>query len=219
MEDSVLIVGARGFAKEVLECLYGENKYAGKIYFYDDVNDEVRGKVYGQFDILKNLDEVNSILGTSFQYTIGVGNPIFRKVLIEKFDRIGGELISIVSSLAKIGSFDTTFGLGANIMAGTILTNSIKVGKAPLINLNCTIGHDCNIGDYLEMSPGVHISGNCTLGSFVNIGTNATVLPKIRIGNNVIIGANSVVTKDVSDNCLVVGVPAKVIKELEPLKI
>jgi acetyltransferase-like isoleucine patch superfamily enzyme len=45
------------------------------------------------------------------------------------------------------------------------------------------------------------------------------VLPKINIGHNVIIGAGSIVTKDIPDNCLAVGSPAKVIKELEPLRL
>jgi acetyltransferase-like isoleucine patch superfamily enzyme len=49
------------------------------------------------------------------------------------------------------------------------------------------------------------------------IGSNATLLPNISIGNNVTIGAGSVVTKNIPDNCLVMGIPAKVIKELEPL--
>ena len=101
-------------------------------------------------------------------------------------------------------------------MAGTIITNSIKLGKAPLVNLNCTIGHDCQIGDFLEISPGSNISGYCKIGNFVVIGTNTTILPKITIGSNVIVGAGSVVTKDVPDNSLVVGVPAVIKKVLDP---
>jgi sugar O-acyltransferase (sialic acid O-acetyltransferase NeuD family) len=215
----MLIVGARGFAKEVLEALVVENKYKGEVFFYDDVNDEVNGCLYDEFKILKSLMDVNEHLGNSFEFNIGIGNPHLRGMLIKKFEEIGGKLTSIISNQAKIGTFNNAIGKGANIMAGSILTNSIKVGIAPLINLNCTIGHDCIIGDYLEMSPGAHISGYCNLGDYVNVGTNATILPKITIGSNVIVGAGSVVTKDVPDNCLVVGVPAKVVKQLEPLKI
>ncbi|MNG38364.1 Maltose O-acetyltransferase [compost metagenome] len=49
------------------------------------------------------------------------------------------------------------------------------------------------------------------------LGTNATVLPKVTIGKNVIVGAGAVVTKDVPDNSLVVGIPGKIIKELPSL--
>jgi acetyltransferase-like isoleucine patch superfamily enzyme len=63
------------------------------------------------------------------------------------------------------------------------------------------------------MSPGVHVSGNCQIGDFCNIGTNATILPRVKLGNNVTIGAGAVVTKDIPDNCVAVGVPAKIIKQ------
>ena len=51
------------------------------------------------------------------------------------------------------------------------------------------------------------------------IGSGSIVLPHVKIGNNVIVGAGSVVTKDIPDNSMVVGVPAKVIKELPPIII
>jgi acetyltransferase-like isoleucine patch superfamily enzyme len=73
------------------------------------------------------------------------------------------------------------------------------------------------LGEFVELSPGVHISGNCTIGDYSVFGTNATMLPKLTIGKNVIIGAGSVVTKDLPDNCVAVGIPAKIIKELTPL--
>ena len=211
----MLIVGAKGFAKEVLEALVIENKYSNNLFFYDDVNDDVSGYLYNRYKIFKSLDEVKESLGDKFEFNIGIGNPFLRKILIEKFESVGGMLTSIISDSAKIGSFENQIGVGANIMAGTIITNSVSIGKAPLINLNCTIGHDCTIGDFIEISPGTNISGFCKIGDFVTIGTNATILPNIKIGSNVVVGAGSIVTKDVPDNCLVVGVPAKVIKYIE----
>ena len=104
-------------------------------------------------------------------------------------------------------------------MTGSVITNDVKIENGVLINLNCTIGHDSHIGSFVEMSPGVHISGNCVVGDYSVLGTNSTVLPKISIGKNVIVGAGSVVTKNIPDNSLVVGIPAKVIKELNPLNL
>lgn len=54
-----------------------------------------------------------------------------------------------------------------------------------------------------------------TIGNNVWIGGSVTILPGVRIGNNTTIGAGSVVTKDIADNCVAVGNPAKVIKRLE----
>lgn len=53
------------------------------------------------------------------------------------------------------------------------------------------------------------------IGNDVWIGGNCTILPGVTIGNNVVIAAGAVVTKDVPDNSVVGGVPAKVIKQIE----
>jgi len=55
------------------------------------------------------------------------------------------------------------------------------------------------------------------VGGYSQIGSNSTILPDLVIGENVIIGAGSVVTKDVPDNCIVVGTPARVVKKSSPL--
>lgn len=53
------------------------------------------------------------------------------------------------------------------------------------------------------------------IGNDVWIGGNCTILPGVTIGNNVVIAAGAVVTKDIPDNCVAGGVPAKVIKQIE----
>lgn len=53
------------------------------------------------------------------------------------------------------------------------------------------------------------------IGNDVWLGGNVTVLPGVTIGNNVVVGAGAVATKDVPDNCVVGGVPARKIKDIE----
>ncbi len=82
------------------------------------------------------------------------------------------------------------------------------------ISLNCTIAtnnHDFYDRPVITCKP-VHIKKN------VWMGVNVTVLPGVTIGENAIVGACSVVTKDVPDNAVVVGNPAKVIKYLDAEK-
>lgn len=207
----MLIIGAKGFAKEVLEVLFQLNDLEN-VFFYDDVNAEI-AMLYGKFKVLKNDDEaLDYFRNIDNRFTVGIGNPILRKRLSDKFVGLGGKFESSISPFAKIGNFGNKIGNGCNIMTGSVITNDVELQDGVLINLNCTIGHDCVIGKFVEMSPGVHISGNCEIGEFTVLGTNATVLPKIKIGKNVIVGAGSVVTKDLPDNCLAVGVPAVIKK-------
>lgn len=215
--SNMLIIGAKGFAKEVLEVLHQLHQL-DNLAFYDDVNEDISGLLYNKFPILKTTDEASFYFATiDNKFTIGIGNPVLRKKLYDKFITLGGLFTSTISPNASIGYFGNQIAAGCNIMSGTILTADIVINCGSLINLNCTIGHDSILEEFVELSPGVHISGNCTIGKYSIVGTNATILPNITIGNNAIIGAGSVVTKNIPNNCVAVGIPAKIIKSLEPV--
>jgi sugar O-acyltransferase (sialic acid O-acetyltransferase NeuD family) len=214
----MLIVGAKGFAKEVLEVVHQLNQLENLVFF-DDVNDDIKGSLYEKFPILKTSEEVSDYFKTiDNRFTIGIGNPVLRKKLCDKFISFGGVFTSTISPLANIGLYEIQIGNGTNILSGAILSNSSKLGMGCIVYYNSIITHDCNVGDFVEISPSATLLGRCTVGSFSQIGANATVLPDIVIGRNVIIGAGSVVTKDIPDDCVAVGIPAKIIKELMPLE-
>ncbi|TVZ54852.1 sugar O-acyltransferase (sialic acid O-acetyltransferase NeuD family) [Lutibacter sp. Hel_I_33_5] len=216
----MLIIGACGFAKEVLEVLYQLNK-VDDIIFYDDINNYNKDeKIYNSFKILRTLSEAKDYLfHNDSSFTIGIGNPVLRKKTKDKFENIGGVFTSIISPLSRIGHYRNSISVGCNIMTGTVVTSNVKIKEGALINLNCTVGHDCIIGRFVELSPGVNVSGNCVIGDYSTIGTNATILPNITIGKNVVIGAGAVVNKNIPDNVVAVGVPSKIIKQLPKLEI
>ena len=208
----MLILGAKGQAKEILEILY-QSKYNDTIVFYDDISKDSRKLVFGSFQILNNVEEVKEFYNNrQFKFSIGIGNPLLRYRLYKKFEKIGGELTSTVSPRSDIGHYGIKINKGCNIASGVVITSDIKIGKGCLINYNVTIGHDSIVDDFVELCPKVSISGNCRIGKQSFIGANATILPNINIGFNSIVGAGSVVTKDVPDNTTVVGVPARIIK-------
>lgn len=213
----MLIVGAKGLAKEFLE-IYVQLGQTSDLAFFDDVNEDVGDYLFSRFPILKSEDQIIDLFTKQNNlYTLGLGNPQLRKNLYTKFNRLGGELSSLISPYSRIGSFGNQIGQGSNIMTGTVITTDVTIGIATLINLNCTVGHDSIIGDFVEISPGVKVSGHCSIGSYSTIGTNATILPKVTIGKNVIVGAGAVVTQDIPENSLAVGIPARIIKNLPPL--
>ncbi len=213
----MIIVGAKGFAKEVLEILHQLDDL-NQLVFFDDVNSDVPEKLYNKFPILTTIEQAQNYIATvDNRFTIGIGNPILRKKLFDKFSALGGLFTSTISSQTSIGSYDVFIDEGTNLLPGVILSNNTKVGKGCIIYYNSIITHDCNIGDFVEISPSATILGRVVIKSFVQIGANATILPNLNIGQNVIVGAGSVVTKDVPDNSLVVGIPAVVKKELPPL--
>ena len=102
----MIIVGAKGFAKEVLEILH-QNNQIDEVVFYDDINNDLPKKVFNQFEILtSNIQAKEYFQNVNNQFTIGIGNPILRKKMFDKFISIGGEFVSTISLKASIGSFN-----------------------------------------------------------------------------------------------------------------
>lgn len=105
---------------------------------------------------------------------------------------------SAIPYSAEIGR-ESKFAYGG---IGVVVHKQAKIGRRVLIGQGVTIGR--------KLDP----NGVPVIGDNVYISTGAKILGGITIGNNVIIGANAVVIKDVPDNCIVAGVPAKVIREV-----
>ena len=212
----MIVIGAKGFAKELLEDLVSSkyNYNETNLYFFDNVSDNISEKLFDKFTILKSFEEVEKIFNTgSNKFCIGIGFPKHRKKLTNLFENLGGELTTIISNKAVVGTFNNKISKGVIIRSGVQITNDITISKGALINLNCTIGHDSIIGEFVELSPNVNISGHCIIGDLTSIGSGSTILPNISIGANCIIGAGSVITKNIPDNSIVVGVPGKIIKQ------
>lgn len=213
----MLIIGAKGFAKEVLEVCY-QLQQVDNLVFFDDINSDAPDELYGAFPVLKTVQAVMHYFKTvDTDFTIGIGNPMLRKKLADKFKAMGGTYTSTISPLANVGNFGNIIGEGTNILSGAIVSNDVTIGKGCIIYFNSIITHDCVIEDFVEISPSVTLLGKCKIKKYTQIGSNATILPKVTIGKNVIIGAGAVITTSIPDNSVAVGIPAKVIKTLPPL--
>ncbi|MBU2939569.1 acetyltransferase [Lacinutrix sp. C3R15] len=213
----MLIVGAKGFAKEVLEVMC-QLEDVENLAFYDDVNLYEANILYDKFSILKTLEEAKIYFEKiDSRFTLGIGNPILRKMLFERFKELGGKFTSTISTQSIIGTYVKNIGTGANILDQAILSNDVSIGDGVIVYYNAVLTHDVQVGDFVEISPGAILLGRCCIGAFSQIGSHATILPDIVIGQNVIVAAGAVVTKDVPDNCMVAGVPAVVKKQLKPL--
>lgn len=215
----MLIVGAKAFAKEILEVCH-QNKMIENLVFFDNVDPFIGDKLYDKFPIIKTLENAKSYFEkTNNTFTLGLGNPVLRFKLKKQFEDIGGVLVSTTSSIAHIGTYGVEFGKGCNIFPGSSISNDVSIGDACIVYFNTIITHDCQIGNFVEISPSVTVLGRVKIGSFSQIGAGSTILPDVKIGKNVIVGAGATVTKDIPDNSLAVGTPSKVIKNLDVLKL
>jgi serine O-acetyltransferase len=117
--------------------------------------------------------------------------------------------------------FCALWRLGIEMITGIELPNRAEIGKGLFIPHahGIIIHQDCLIGDYCNLSQDVSIglagrgenAGTPKIGHRVFIGPGAKVIGSITIGNDVAIGSNAVVTKDLPDHAVAVGIPAKII--------
>lgn len=95
----------------------------------------------------------------------------------------------------------------------------ITIGDHVRINSNVNlITHDGGvwvIRSQYEKYRNVDLFGRIAIGNNVHIGNNVIIMPNVKIGNNCIIGCGAIVTKDIPDNSVAVGIPAKIIEDIE----
>ncbi len=208
----MLVIGSKGFAKEVLDVL--EKNGNTDIFFFDNVNVLESNLLYNKYLIYKSFDQLKTHFEEkSSNYTLGLGTPKRRELLANQLNDIGGSLESTISCYSKIGNHDVFIGRGSNILHNALISNSTRIGTGCIIYYNVQITHDCEVGNFVQISPNVTILGRVKIGDYTMIGASATILPDIVIGKNVVIGAGAVVVNNVSDNMVVAGVPAKFLRQ------
>jgi UDP-3-O-[3-hydroxymyristoyl] glucosamine N-acyltransferase len=89
------------------------------------------------------------------------------------------------------------------------------IGEGTNIDHLCHIAHNVRIGKHTWIAAGSILCGSCEVGDKCQIGAGTIILPHVKLGNKVITGAGAVVTRDVSSNKIVKGIPAKANNEFE----
>jgi len=216
IEGKVVILGAGGLAREAYWVFCDMNKVekAWEMLGFIDENPMNWGKNLCNIPVLGNFQWFETANKNELKVICAVGLPRAKRAMVEKAKQIGLGFCTIVHPTVQVSEY-IQVGLGTVITAGCILTTQIKIGNHVYLNLDTTVGHDVIIEDFVNVAPGCHISGNVILKEGADLGTGAVVLQGITIGKWSTIGAGAVVNKDIPDNAVAVGAPAKVIRYQE----
>ncbi len=208
MKD-LIIIGASGFGREVawlVERINEVNQTWNLLGFIDD-NDSLLGTKINGYDVLCTTKDAEKYKESFF--VCAVGDSKTRKRIIGKLD--GLKFATLIDPSVEMSGL-VKIGEGTIVCAHTIITVNADIGRHVIINLDCTIGHDAILQDYVTLYPSVNVSGASFYGECVELGTGTQIIQGKKVGKGTIVGAGSVVVKDLPEDCTAVGAPCKPIK-------
>lgn len=145
---------------------------------------------------------------THFCVAIGGGRGADRAAISRRLLGLGLTAACAAHPRAIIAR-DAVLGQGAQILAGAVVAARAHISDWCIVNTKASVDHECRLDSGAHIGPGATLCGLVDVGENAFIGAGAVVLPRISIGAGAIVGAGAVVTRDVPDNAIVAGNPAK----------
>lgn len=209
------VYGAGGFGKEVYDIATRMNKKKSiwdEILFLDDAPHLGESAYMGR---LFNLETVLYEFGlNSIEVIVAIGEPAVRKKLYQKVKKLNLKLATLVDP-SSIISPTAKLGEGVIVAPYCSVSSSVIIGDNVAINTSSIVGHDIAIGDHTVLSSFVNVGGDCSVGHSSYLGMGVQIMQGLTIGSESILGMGSVVFKDIPDDVIAMGNPARPIRRNE----
>jgi sugar O-acyltransferase (sialic acid O-acetyltransferase NeuD family) len=204
----IVIVGAGGFGREILDTIKFINKVEQTyeiVGFIDNVIQ--KGTLVNGIVVLGSDEILQSNINASL--IIGFADPFNRKIFFEKYHNTFHFPViihptAIISEYCEIND-------GSIIQAFSIIAANAFVGNCVVLNARSGIGHDSKIGSFTSIQSFCDITGNNVLGNLCFLGTGVKLIPNLKIADECYLCAGTVVFKDLAYKSKVIGNPGKII--------
>jgi sugar O-acyltransferase (sialic acid O-acetyltransferase NeuD family) len=199
-----VVIGAGGHAKVVIAAI--EAAAATVVRVLDD-----DPACYGRV-ILGHIVEgpiSDELIPAGALVVLGLGSNRARKAVANRLVSAFG---TVVHPSAIVHS-SVVLGAGSVVFAGAVIQPGTEIGRHVIVNTCASTDHDCVLGDFVHVAPGVRLAGDVKLeeGAFMGIGSCA--VPGARVGAWATVGAGGVVLGQIPSGATAAGVPARVISE------
>lgn len=204
----LLIIGARGYGRGTVDIAKLMPDYEKKFIikgFLDD-NKNILDKYPNYPPIISSVE--NYIVEEDDVFVCALGDVSYKKKYVTMILEKGGEFYTIIHPATHIGN-NVKIGNGCIIGYNTQIDCDVTIGDFVNIQTNVVVGHDSVIGNWTIMDCFSFTGGFAQLGDSVTVHTGAKILPHRIIGKNSTINAGSIVIRDVKDNSVIMGNPAK----------
>jgi sugar O-acyltransferase (sialic acid O-acetyltransferase NeuD family) len=146
---------------------------------------------------------------------VAIGDNRARRALTEHLLASGERLVSAVHPRASVAP-SATIDEGAMVSAGALLLPRAVVRRGVIINTNASVDHDSVVDDFAHVSAGVTVGARVQIGSEALLALGSAVISGRSVGARTTIGAGAVVVRDIPDDVVAWGVPARVVTRQSP---
>lgn len=204
----VLLLGSRSFAAEAADIVSDTPGFrlAG---FVENFDRELAGRQIDGVPVLW-IDDAAPLAATHL--AIGALGTTHRRGFIEQAAALGFRFATVVHPTARV-SRKAVLAEGVLVSAGAVIAVNARIGAHVLVNRGALVGHDTELGRFVTLGPGANVAGACRIGDGTYVGAGAVVIDHVTVGEGSVVGAGAVVTRDVPAHVMVLGVPARVVKE------
>ncbi len=213
-----IIFGSCVFLSDIFDIIHANN---GKVYkIYQNMPELKSERTMGlkervtllgyDVTVYDSLDPFEPEEGCS--YIIGTTTPQKYKLIELLKKRYSLKFSTLIHPTVILGS-NVHIGEGVTINVQTTIGPNVYLDDFCSINRCSSVGHETKIGKYATVGPAVSIASSVHIGEKSRIGMKATILERLYIGDWTVIGAGSLVNKDMPQEVVAYGVPAKVIRQ------
>ena len=214
----IIVLGTGGNCIDIFDTLNDINKVNDeKIYecagFLDDDANKI-GQKFNGIEVVGTLADAVNFEDCFF--VNGIGNPenFWKKQeIIGKTKIKNDKFLSIIHPTASVSEM-SSIGKGTVVFQNVTITSNSRIGDHVVVLPNSIISHDVIISDYASIAGGVCVSGGVEIGESCYLGTNSTIKGNLKIGKNSLVGMGSVVLRNVEENVVVAGNPAKFLRNV-----
>lgn len=206
----VVIIGAGGHGKVVLDILLAENKH--RIIGFLDADTSLTGTTIAGVPVIGPINQLLKLKSQKVKGAlIAIGDNRIRAQYAKEAQDAGLELINAIHPRASIAKSAT---LGKNVivaMNASICTEAM-IGDHTIVNTAAIVDHECVIGNAVHICPGAALAGRVRVEDYAFIGMGSRIIQCLTIGAGSIVGAGAIVRADLPADVTAVGVPARIIK-------